>query len=414
MSKRSDLLASLLLVPASLLVLLLAAELCFRFVVPAPDIPEPAFIDGVLRHRPGQRGVYWSAPIGQEDVRAPFSINAQGWNSARADYPLEPRAGLRIAVVGDSYVEALQVPPDQSIAEDLERELKQDPGAGAEVYRYGVSGAPLSQYLHMARKAALPARPDVLVVLVVHNDFDESWRELPGMYTKSFLHVRLGQNGAVEEIPPAPYRQGLTSRIRNLSATWRILAYGWQVRFETLRRLLLPRAQPPQYQANIDIHDLNARDPLDRRATAYLFGQLAAASAQAGARLLLVMDGVRAPIELGEAGAAEAQDYGQGALRLNRMAADEAARLGIPFLDLNPVFAADFRALRQPFAFKTDGHWNAHAHAVAARAVAAKLRQLGWTTPNSTPGSVSSSAPGAAPTSAPISTLTSPLAPAQQ
>ena len=186
------------------------------------------------------------------------------------------------------------------------------------------------------------------------------------------------------------------------------------MRFETLRRLLLPRAQPPQYQANIDIHDLNARDPLDRRATAYLFGQLAAASAQAGARLLLVMDGVRAPIELGEAGAAEAQDYGQGALRLNRMAADEAARLGIPFLDLNPVFAADFRALRQPFAFKTDGHWNAHAHAVAARAVAAKLRQLGWTTPNSTPGSVSSSAPGAAPTSAPISTLTSPLAPAQQ
>ena len=370
MSRRSDLLASLLLVPASLLALLLVSELCFRFVLPAPDLPAPAFIDGVLRHQPGQRGAYWAG-----DVRAPFSINAQGWNSARADYPLERPAkrtgALRIAVVGDSYVEALQVPPDQSIAEDLERDL----GSGAEVLSSGISGAALSQYLHMARNAALPARPDVLIVLLVHNDFDESWREVPGMYTKSFLRLRLGQNGSVEEIPPAPYHQGLTARIRNLSATWRYLAYGRQLRFEALRGLFLPQEQPARYQANIDVSSLAGREALDRRATGYLFGRLAAESAQAGARLLLVMDGVRAPIETGSP---EAQDYGSGALRLNRMAAEEAARLGIPFLDLHPVFAEDFREQHRPLAFKTDGHWNAYAHAVAARAVAARLRGLGW------------------------------------
>ncbi|OGR38763.1 MAG: hypothetical protein A2051_13280 [Desulfovibrionales bacterium GWA2_65_9] len=374
MSRRSNLLASLLLVPASLLVLLLVSELCFRFILPAPDLPAPAFIDGVLRHQPGQRGLYWAG-----DVRAPFSINAQGWNSARADYPLERPAkrtgALRIAVVGDSYVEALQVPPDQSLAEDLERDL----GPGAEVFRYGISGAPLSQYLHMARKAALSAKPDVLIVLLVHNDFDESWHEAPGMYTKSFLHLRLGQNGSVEEIPPAPYSQGLISRIRNLSATWRYLAYGRQIRFEALRGLFLPQKQPARYQANIDVSSLAGREALDRRATGYLFGRLAAESAQAGARLLLVMDGVREPIE---AGSPQAQDYGSGALRLNRMAAEEAARLGIPFLDLHPVFAEDFRAQQRPFAFKTDGHWNAHAHAVAARAVAARLREMGWTKPH--------------------------------
>jgi len=378
MSRRSDLLASLLLVPASLLALLLVSELCFRFVLPAPDLPAPAFIGGVLRHQPGQRGVYWAG-----DVRAPFSINAQGWNSARADYPARRTGGLRIAVVGDSYVEALQVPPDQSIAEDLERNL----GAGAQVYRYGISGAPLSQYLHMARKAALPAKPDVLVVLMVHNDFDESWRDVPGMYTRSFLHLRVSQgagqgvgvDSSVAEIPPAPYQQSLASRIGNLSATWRYLAYGRQIRSEALRRIFLSQDQPAWYQANIDVSDLAGRESLDRRATAYLFGRLAAESAQAGARLLLVMDGVRGPIEQGEAGSPQAQDYGSGALRLNRMVAEEAARLHIPFLDLHPVFAEDFRQRHQPFAFKTDGHWNAHAHALAARAVAAKLRELGWT-----------------------------------
>jgi hypothetical protein len=370
MSKRTDLLRSLLLVPASLLALLLASELFFRFVLPAPDIPQPAFIHDLLRHQPGQRGVYWAG-----DVRAPFTINVQGWNSAHPDYPAERTAGQRIAIVGDSYVEALQVPPDQSLAEGLEREL----GAGTEVFRYGMSGAPLSQYLHMARKAALPAKPDVLVVLLVHNDFDESWRELPGMYTGSFLRLRLKPGGSLEEIPPAPYLQDLTSRLRNISATWRYLAYGRQLRFETLRRLLLPQSQSAQFQANIDISGLAGREAQDRRATGYLFGRLAAESAQAGARLLLVMDGVRAPIERGEAGLPEALDYGSGALRLNRMAAEEAARLGIPFLDLHPVFAADFRQQQHPFAFKTDGHWNTHAHALAARAVASRLRELGWT-----------------------------------
>ena len=391
-SRRSDLLASLLLVPASLLVLLLASELFFRFVSPAPDLPAPADIDGVLRHRPGQRGVYWSAPFGLqdtgEDVRAPFSINAQGWNSARPDYPAARTSALRIAVVGDSYVEALQVPPQASLAEGLERELAGQPGGlpgglpggpgAVEVFRYGMSGAPLSQYLHMARRAALPARPDVLVVLLIHNDFDESWREVPGMYTQSFLRLNLGQDGSVHELAPRPYRQGLASRLRNWSATWRTLAYGRQVRFDTLRRILLPQAKAPLNQANIDISDLAGIEDLDRRATRYLFGRLQDESARAGARLLLVMDGVRGLIETG---APQAEDYGAGALRLNRMAGQEAERLGIPLLDLHPVFAADFRANHQPFAFRTDGHWNRHAHALAARAVALRLRQLGWAGP---------------------------------
>lgn len=381
-SPKPGLLASLLLVPASLLVLLFAAELCFRFVAPAPDIPTPVFLDEVLRHQSGQRGVYWSAPFGLKDgvesIRAAFTINAQGWNSGHADYPAQRSAALRIAIVGDSYVEALQVPPDKSIAEDLEREL----GTGTEVFRYGVSGAALSQYLHMARRAALPARPDVLVLLLVHNDFDESWRAVPGLYTQSFLRLNLGADGSVAEIPPAPYSQGLVSRLRGSSATWRYLAYGRQVRFEALRRLLLPQGQKAKFEANIDTSDLAAREALDRRATSYLFAQLKAEAAQAGARLLLVMDGVRATIE---DDSPAAQDYGQGALRLNRMAGDEAARLSIPFLDLHPVFDADFRAHRRAFAFAADGHWNAYAHALAAHAVATRLRELGWTSPTPIP-----------------------------
>ena len=370
MSRKSELLASLLLVPASLLVLLLASELFFRFILPAPDIPAPAFIDEVLRYQPGQRGVYWSG----NDLRAPFAINAQGWNSARADSPLARTSALLIAEVGDSFVEALQVPPDVSLAENLEREL----GAGTEVFRYGMSGAAISQFLHIVRRVALTAHPDVLVVLMVHRDFGESYRHVPGMYTRSFLRLHLGQDGSVEEIQPNPYDQGFISHIRNLSATWRFLVYGRQVRFDALRLLFLPQEKQPRYQGNVDVSGLAERESLDRRATAYLFGRLAAESAQAGVKLLLVMGGVRTLIE---ADSPQAQDYDTGALRLNRLAAQEAARLGIPFLDLHPFFVEDFHLNRRPFAFKLDAHWNAHAHVVAAHAVAAKLRELGWTAP---------------------------------
>lgn len=367
-SPRSSLLASLALIPASLLALLLAAEVFFRVAVPAPEVPASAWIDEVLRHRPGQKGVYWHGG----DFRAPFAINAQGWNSGRAGYPLERGAGPRIAVVGDSYVEALQVPPDASLAEELERQLP-----GTEVFRYGMSGAPLSQYLHMARRAALPASPDVLVALLVHNDFDESYRRRAGFYTESFLTFDLRPDGGVDEVPPRPYRQGALSWLRNHSATWRYLTHGRLLNLGALRQALLGPAGPRQFEANVDISGLAEREETDRLATAYAFARLREACAAKGARLLLVMDGVRAGIEAGQLTGAGAE-YETGALRLNRLAAREAEALGIPFLDLHPAFARDFRENARPFGHPTDGHWNAHAHALAAREVAEKLRALGW------------------------------------
>ena len=367
------LLLNLALVPASLLLLLVASELFFRFVLPAPDMPEPSFSDAVLRHRPGQRGVFWL----RDEFRCRFAINAQGFNSARPDYPQE-RTGLpRLCLVGDSYVEALQTDPGQSLAEDLEREF----GGRLEVFRFGVSGAPLSQYLHMARRAALPCRPDILAVLLVHNDFHESYEDTPGLYTRSFLKLRLGP-GTVQEIPPEPYRRGVLHVLRSASATWRYLALGLRVDFNWLRALLAPHKPQakeapaaPVHQANIDVSRIPAREARDRQATAYLFDRLRSEAAAAGARPLLVMDGVRLPIERRSP---DAMDANSGALRLNRMAAEEAGRLGIPFLDLHPVFAEDFARHGKPFAFPHDGHWNAYAHGVAARAVAARLRDLGW------------------------------------
>ena len=193
------------LVVGSLAIYLLLFELVvFRFVLLASDVPTNDFVDGVVRYAPRQTGV-WRV---RNEIAAPYAINAQGWNSGLGDYAAQRKGGVgRVALVGDSYVEALQVPYDRSIGERLALELSRDRNP-VEVYRFGISGAPLSQYLHMIEREVSRYGPDWIVVLLVHNDFDESFRFVSGRYTSSFLKLRLDQDRVVGEIAPSPWRPG--------------------------------------------------------------------------------------------------------------------------------------------------------------------------------------------------------------
>ncbi len=190
----------------------------FRWVLPAPDVPEVELVDQVLRYRPGQRGVW---RVGS-DVAAPFRINEQGFNSGHARYEKARVAGRgRIAVIGDSYVAAFQVPPDRSLAEDLERLLGPD---RTEVYRFGVDGAPLSQYVWMLEHEVLSYRPDAVVIVLIHNDFLESFHRYGGRYARSFARVAL-EGGAVRGwAPPQRYDPTALDALRRL-ATVRFFLY---------------------------------------------------------------------------------------------------------------------------------------------------------------------------------------------
>jgi hypothetical protein len=126
------------LVLGSILVCLLFCEfVLFRFVLLPADVPENAFVNGLIRYVPNQAGI-WRV---RNEIAAPYAINAQGWNSGLADYSIERKPGIgRVAVVGDSMVEAMHVPHDRSIAERLTTELSED-GHAVETYRFAISGA---------------------------------------------------------------------------------------------------------------------------------------------------------------------------------------------------------------------------------------------------------------------------------
>lgn len=363
-SRGREILINLAVSAGSVVAFLLVCELVlFRFVLPGSDVPRNAFVNEVVRYQPGQGGV-WRV---RDEIAAPYRINAQGWNSPAPDYPLERKPGTsRIAFVGDSFVEALQVPVEKSFAEVVTARLAAN--GPVEAQRFGVAGAPLSQYLHMVEREVAARRPDRIVVTLVHNDFDESFVFKPGRYTSSFLKLRIADGKVAGEVAPEPWRPGLLEFVRQ-SATARFLLYRWQVRPQALLDAVLGPAKAAGeggYAANIDIAGVFAREADIRVATDYLFGRLKARADAIGARLHLVMDGDREAIYAGRGDSP--------ALKLNRIAAEMAGRHGIAFLDLHPVFAAEWTKSGKRFEFQADAHWNEYGHAVAGAAIAEALR----------------------------------------
>jgi len=250
----------------------------------------------------------------------------------------------------------------RSMAERLERDIR---CVRSEIFRFGVSGAPLSQYLHILRREAAACSPDLVIFLLAHNDFRESFAFAPGTLESSFLKLDLSDPSRVSEVEPTGLRAEPLLGLARASATWRWLAYTQKVRFQTLRDLFLGRAE--RFQANVDPEAAAAAYVDIQRATTYAFQELRRLADEHGFTPLLVMDGVRTLIHQQSP---EAEDYSRWPLRLNALAAELARAERVPFLDLHPVFLRDYETRKEPLLFRNDGHWTEHAHAVAAAAVA--------------------------------------------
>lgn len=349
---------------AVLLALLMLEFVVFRFVLPAPDLPRVTFENGVVRYVPNQRGVYRV----RNEIKVAWQVNANGWTSSIREYKeAKPPGTRRIAVIGDSYIEGLMVEPKENVAERLQESLA-DPAI--EVYRFGIGGAPMSQYLHMLRREVCRFRPDLVIVNLVHDDFSDSYRFKQGVYASSFLKLDIENGRVVREIAPRQYVKPWYSAIRDGSATWRYLAYRQQLRFQLLRDLLLNRgAAPPAGLGADKVAVAETSSPKttpdhadDLVATQYVLTQLREEAARCGADLVLVVDGDRNSIYAG-------RTERSSSLELNAIVHAVADQLGIPLVDLHEVFLADYLKHREMLSFQTDYHWNKRGHAVAAQAI---------------------------------------------
>lgn len=160
----------------SVIILFILLEVFFRTVIRADDPPRSLYDEN-------EKMFYFSnvketgiTTIGRfAEIKAHWRVNNMHWN-----YPLDYSPGKDkklIAVIGDSYIEAFQVDADKKYPCVLRDMINNE----YEVYAFGISGAPLSQYLNISRYVKRHFKPDIIIFNIVHNDFDESIYQLnPG------------------------------------------------------------------------------------------------------------------------------------------------------------------------------------------------------------------------------------------
>ena len=91
-----------------------------------------------------------------------------------------------LAIIGDSYVEALMVPFDKTITGITNKKAKV---RGGRVYSFAASGAGLSQHMIWAKYAKETFKPDAYVFVIIANDFMESlhsYESSPGFHRFKF------------------------------------------------------------------------------------------------------------------------------------------------------------------------------------------------------------------------------------
>jgi hypothetical protein len=359
MSRRRDLLLSLLLSLASIAVCLLAAEIVLRFLPVSTGLRSMpvAAADPVLHFtpdRPFVNSLGWNMHnVVQGRVNNAGFVNDQDY--ARDGPPL-------IAVVGDSFIEAQMV----AYGETLQGRLAAALAPKTRVYSFAGSGAPLSQYLVWAGYAVKEYGARAVVISVVGNDFDESlaaYRLGPG-----FWQYAPDANGVLQ-LTLNPHRAGTLVSLARHSALARyiIINLGIQNRLFAIRWLGemifgKPANAQPRYAGNTDA---SADEKRVRDSLGAIDAALRDVPERVGLpadRVLFTLDGFRS---------ADAAREGAGSYfdLMRRAFIEKAAAKGYEVIDLDTRFIPRHARSGESFEFYDDNHWNAAGHEVAFEAV---------------------------------------------
>jgi hypothetical protein len=415
-------LRSLLLGLTLALLSLAAALLLLEALTRALDLAAPAEPTGNFWRtdpetgwslQPGATGRWFNPPY-EYDVD--IAINSQGLRDVERGGYDKPAGVFRILLLGDSYVEGLRVPLEQTFGKTLEAELNAGAPAGQryEVVNAGVSGWGTDQQLLWLRNEGAKYQPDlVLLSFFPGNDFQNISETLEvanmGRVQKPFF--QRSTNGLAlryhpfdpatapqplpadgDEIAPSPAAQrltGLRAWLSQHSALYRFtattldeVAPGLALRLAGWGLIDAPQAAAtaamgPDY---VPVAYGIYQQPMDTDWTeaVALAGDLVEMMQEEASALgsRLAMVALPAPEQVyPERWQRIMQSYapmqaGQWDLEQPSRAAEQVAQQAdVPFLDLLPIFR-DPDVSSQPLHLRVDGHWTPAGERLAGEATA--------------------------------------------
>jgi hypothetical protein len=334
-------------------------------------------------------------------------ISDQAYDSA-AKTPL-------IAIVGDSYIEAMQV----DYRDTVEANLLAKCAPNARVYSFGAQFAPLSQYLSWVKYASQTYQPQIMVVNIVGNDFDESLLShqietnaggVPGMQFYDFSHesprlvaVPFKQEGwltqALRHSALAQYLVrnvgvvNLVNDYRNGINPW--AGWGNQSKQNSNtsnkaaaeltsqdsqvvgvnkgadstqaskieKGISAASSNPSEYVGNAKRAYSPQKLQLAKKAVDTFLSQLPEAAHLPSGAIVLTVDAER-PLIYTSAGQ---QDLTSFFSVMREYFMQRARSQGFIVVDLRPAMIKQFKISGEQFEFSDDNHWNANGHRLMAK-----------------------------------------------
>lgn len=345
------------LVVGSILFTCLALEVALRFFPVSTGISIQAVNShNHTFHAIPNKKVRYSRLWNFENVRVK-KINNAGFVNPQ-DYHTEHDKPL-IAVVGDSYVEAMQVQDNEAYPSLLQAKTN-----NMRVYSFGFSGAPLSQYLIWAQYAQQNYKNDYLIINVVGNDFDESLQKyysfVPGYYLYTpdasgqlYLQRNDWKPSKIREFAKKSYL--LSYLVRNVE----VVTLKDQIKSRFSKR------RQQEYVANTSTNADHVRVSDSYEAIDAFFRDLPKYSGLDAKHIMLVLDD-RTQINQ----SSEKENIQESYFHLmKKYFLSKATELGYNTIDLAVPFKQHFMAHNQPFEFSFDHHWNSLGHAVVADSI---------------------------------------------
>lgn len=307
-------------------------------------------------------GVRSHGPLAKNRIR--WRVNNEGWNCPH-DYLRRTSARPRIALLGDSYIEALYVDIDDHIESLLERMFDGE----ADVYAFGRSNWYLAQYVALSRYVEERFSPDVYAIFLTADDVWWSLRE-KGLKSPYLFQISRLDDRFVELPPPTILKRRRLRLLLRRSALVCYVSNNLGVRW-----LLRRRAERFSMMASgMEAADGQRRQPhgdearLLRDATSFMLRSLV--ESHPGRSFVFVDTSDCASVYEGRS--ASKRDPEREAVRAECQRYDNCY-----YFDLWPVFVADYARNHQRFEVSRFGHWNGHANRVIARGLAAFLTTQG-------------------------------------
>ena len=346
-------------------VIIISISVCILFI----------FLEIFLRFMPIVNSVNW-VPITQEDKILRHSENSEityskDWNFKYSNtrrvnnygflndqnYTSNPSTSL-IAVIGDSYVEAMLNKYENTFYGKLEKHLS----GNSLVYSFGVSGAQLSQYIAWIDYTNKEFNPELFIIPIIANDFDESFYKYKR--TRGFHYFNEHSlDGTIYSI------NRVDSKFRRILLSSSLFRY---VFFHLRAGDLLKKTKniivkkynndktEARYIGNV-VAEVSRQHELDGMIATDLFFKKLEKIIKPNQKVIFILDAVRPSIYSPQSLIDSENSFWS---KMRVYFSNHESMKNFTLIDMQDYFIKHYNDNELKFEYKTDGHWNDLAHSL--------------------------------------------------